>query len=225
MCEENLELFKQAVRDSLSNKLIRELNAEAFEPRMTRHSTKIIKKVYNTGCKPSEAIALYKKRKIIAILAAAAIIVSTACTTVIHRYEIKSFIVQIFDDHIELSSPNDSAGTGIIVFYTINTVPQGYILEQETESYAEVYRKWINNEKVIIFEQLPLNTGYYNIDSEEGSTDVLYYETKEIIRHSNGDEEKYIWNDGIYFFSVTVIGSSEIDFYDLFDGIAVKEEK
>ena len=220
MYENDLELFKQAINEGLSNKLDRIVNSYSGEIACSeRHKLAMRTIVYGKVDEAPERKKLPMKR-IIAIIVAAALLL-TSCG-IIFRNQIR----EIFRDlYVRLTYGEDaSSGRLIDDIYMLTYVPEGYSLEREIIDPTFVQYKYVNEENgYIVFEQCDVNSSSFVVDSEEGYSKVLELEKYDVYYRYNAEQNIYLLNDGKYFLwinSSTELSAEEIT--QMIEGITIK---
>lgn len=202
----NLELFKQALSEGLSNRIDKELEScTAKVSPSLRHKLAmraILRgKAYNT--KPLSPRA----RKIIAILVAAALLL-TSCA-VIYRDEIRGFIEEV-TEHFTKLSPSDDAtvGEAIEEYYEFSYVPEGYVLDR-TMTNPMLNKSIFHNSTgdIIIIDQCVLNNLRIFVDSEN-QIQIFTIDSYDIYYTLSEGHHVYLYSDGKY--AITIEADQEI---------------
>lgn len=201
---EERALFSQALREGLARKFEAEL---AQCPETIQCSEEHLRKMNEIIEGHARAARLARlKRRIVAAMVAAALLVLTACTAYAYRGEIKEIFVKMREAYIKLFY--DEAGSEsddeITVHYTLGYVPEGYELVNEIRGMSVGKYTWSDeNGNSIIFEQLVWDGTIYTIDSETGETTMIVCGTTEVYYRIT-QIHTYIWNDGTYSFKLSV---------------------
>lgn len=196
MKKNNLELFKQALSEGLSNRIDQELEActakvsPSLKHRLAMRAI-LRGKAYNT--KPLSPRA----RKVIAILVAAALLL-TSCA-VIYRDEIRGFIEEVSEHFTKLShSDETNDGEMIEEIYEFTYLPEGYVLERTMSNPLLNKAIYCNsNGDRIIIEQSELSNSRFFVDNEDCVL-ILSVDTYDVYHVLSGDFYTYLWNDGKY---------------------------
>ena len=219
MDNSNLELFKQAINEGLSNK-IDSITNSCSEEIVYSEKHKIAMRTIVHGKIGRKSATSLKVRRIIAILVAAALLL-TSCG-IIFRNEIR----EIFEDLFVKATYNDemSEGEKIDEVYTLTYLPQGYSLEKEKVVPLRVSYIFINgNDDIIKFEQRSLEGVHFNFDSESGYSKILEINKYDVYYRFTNTYHCYIWNDGTYSMRLnSSIPLSKTDIVLILDGIAKK---
>lgn len=219
MDKTNLELFKQALSEGLSNKI--DSIADSYTEEIVcseKHNLAMRAIVY--GKADAKRVWTPKMKRIIALLVAAALIL-TSCA-IIYRHEIREVIEKFF---VKLTySDNDSEGTAIEDVYELTYVPEGYYLEEE--SIITVNTRYIfsnSNGNEIQFDQCILDGTSFVVDIESGYNRIVDIQKYEIYYRYTDDSHHYIWNDGKYSMKIKSsekLSNAEIE--SILDGIIIK---
>lgn len=206
----NRILLKQAILDGMSQKYEEEmaLNEETADC-SKQHYVKMrrILKLHGTNVINMK----FKKRALIAILIAAALLLA-GCSVYVFREAIFDFIEEIYDDYIRVSYDEDRKGDEekIEHIYTAQYVPEGYELKRETSNSLIVYYMWESTAgETLSFEQYILLNTDFILDAEKGSTLIIEYNHLKIYCKQINNSYYYIWSDGTYAFSLAA--SAELD--------------
>ena len=167
----NLELFKQAISEGLSEKLDSVVNSYTNEIVCSeKHRLAMRTIVY--GKAEAKRTWSPRMKHIIAIIVAAALLL-TSCA-VIFRNEIREIIDEFFAKYVY--SGDETSMETIEEVYELTYLPEGYYFEDQ--SIRPIRIQWIyvdKNNNYIEFEQRILDRSDFTVDSESG-----YSEMKEI---------------------------------------------
>lgn len=219
MDKSNLELFKQALNEAVSNKFDK-MAAECTEEIVYSDKHKLAMRTIIYGKADTKRVWSPKMRRIIAILIAVALLL-TSCG-IIFRNEIREIFKEFF---VSLTYETDDMSEDMIEeVYTLSYVPEGYTLEKESATSVRVKYNYKNiSGETICFEQRTKVSSDYYIDSESGYSkieDIVNYEI--YYRNVNG-MNCYISNDGKYI--ITFITSEKLTTEHIIlmlDGITTK---
>lgn len=222
MDRNNVELFKQAINEGLSNKFDSVANGytekivcsekHGIAMRTIVYGKADTKKVWSPGMK-----------RLVAILVAIAILL-TSCG-IIFRNEIRDLIENVYEIFVTLTyTEEDSEGIKIKEIYDLTYVPEGYHLEENTTSPASVRYKFTNsNGDVIWFVQSVLDGTYFVIDVENGYTQIKDIQGYEVYYRNTKQSNIYIWNNGEYAIRIkSTVELSVDELILIIDGIIVK---
>ena len=219
MDKSNLELFKQALNEAVSNKFDK-MAAECTEEIVYSEKHKLAMRTIVYGKTDNKHVWSPKMKRIIAILIAVALLL-TSCG-IIFRNEIREVFEEFF---VKLTYDGDDESQQIIEeVFSLNYVPDGYFLEKEMIGKTFVRYEFKNkSEETLFFEQRALTRSSFVVDSESGYSkieDIVNYEI--YYRNVNG-MNCYISNDGKYI--ITFITSEKLTTEHIIlmlDGITTK---
>ena len=222
MDNSNLELFKQAINEGLSNK-IDSITNSCSEEIVYSEKHKLAMRIIVHGKIGRKSATSLKVRRIIAILVAAALLL-TSCG-IIFRNEIREIFEDIYDFFVAVSyTEEDSDGTTIEEVYKLGYLPEGYYLENSITRTLCIQYKFANESgDYLWFEQKLIDGTDFYVDSESGYTKILDVENYEVYYRNTDKKHFYIWNDGKYslkLFSNTEMTNNEILL--LIKGIVIK---
>ena len=197
MDKSNLELFKQAVNEGLSNKFDSIVQGCTEEITYSdRHKIAMQTLVY--GKTNNRRTLSPKMRRIIAILVAAALLL-TGCG-IIFRNEIRDIVEDIHDLFVSITyTDSDYEGKEIADIYELTYVPEGYSLNYTRTTPISVRYEYIDdNNNSLSFLQKALDGTYIIFDSEDGQINIEYIQDREIYCKYADNLYNYVWNDGKY---------------------------
>ena len=192
--DKNLELFKQAISEGLSNKFDNIAN-NCTEEIVCSEKHKLAMRTIVSGKIDAKRTPSPKARRIIAILVAAALLL-TSCG-IIFRDQIR----EIFEDLFVKVTYKDDLTEGEIIeeVYTLTYVPEGYELEEEKITPLRVNYNYSNkNGDTICFEQRIITNSNFVIDSEYGYSKIAQIEKFELYYRINDKYHIYVWRDENY---------------------------
>lgn len=194
MDKTNLELFKQALTEAVSNKFDN-MAAGYTEEIVCSEKHNLAMRTIVYGKTNTKHIWSPKMKRIIAILVAAALLL-TSCG-IIFRNEISEIFKEFFVK-ISYSEENNSNNT-VEEIYELNYVPDGYALKKENISPLSVVYKFVDIDgNIIRFEQYVLGRSDFVVDSESGYSKIIDVENYDVYYRYNDAYHSYIWNDSKY---------------------------
>ena len=198
MSKSNLELFKQAISEGLSNKIDSISNSYTEEIVYSEKHNLSMRTIVYGKIGTKQALSP-KMKRVIAIIVAAALLL-TSCGIIFHN-EIREIIEDFFAS-ITFSEGEYNTQT-IEDVYELTYLPKGYILEEEKLTSLRVSYKFINeNGEIIRFEQSILNGSDFVIDSESGYSKVEEINTYDVYYRYTNTYHFYIWNDDKYSYAL-----------------------
>ena len=219
MDKSNLELFKQALNEAVSNKFDK-MADECTEEIVYSERHKLAMRTIVYGKADTKRVWSPKMRRIIAILIAVALLL-TSCG-IIFRNEIREIFKEFF---VSLTYEGDEESNDTVkTIYRLGYVPDGYKLEKEYISNTVVkysYKK--PSGESIHFEQRILIFSDFVIDSESGYSKMQEIEKYEVYYRFTDKYHIYIWNNEKHSMSIkssTYLSNEEIIL--LIDGITTK---
>jgi len=219
MSKSNLELFKQILDDAVISQFD-ELAAACDEEIVTSEKHKLAMRTLIYGKSESRRLKRLTMNRIIAILVAAALLL-TGCGFVF-RHKIR----EVFEDlyvRVFCDSTDDSDKT-IKDVYALGYVPEGYVLEKEAVRKTLAKYEYANeNGETLCFEQRALAFSSFYVDSESGYSRIEEIEEREVYYRFTNKYHHYIcWVDDNF---VTIKSSIQLCYEEIvamLDGIETK---
>ena len=198
MDKSNLELFKQALNEAVSNKFDK-MADECTEEIVCSERHKLAMRTIIYGKADTKHIWSPRVKRIIAILVAAALIL-TSCG-IIFRNQIR----EIFEEfYVKLTyEGNEESNKNIDEVYVLGYVPEGYVLENEFLSTTYVKYKFMTSEgDVLYFEQRALTRSGFVVDSESGFSRIVEIEEFDVDYRFTNKFYHYVWNNETYTMTI-----------------------
>ena len=198
MDKSNLELFKQAISEGLSQKFDSVVNNYTDEI-VCSEKHKLAMRTIVYGKTDTKRTWSPRMKRIVAILIAAALLL-TSCG-IIFRNEIR----EIFEDFfVKLNYSSDETGFDKIEkVYKLGYLPEGYSLINEKTTTVRIQYKFKNeSDDYIWFEQRILEGSDYTVDSEDGASKIVEIEKYNVYYRYAETHHSYIWNDDKYSLSL-----------------------
>ena len=219
MDKSNLELFKQALNEAVSNKFDK-MADECTEEIVYSEKHKLAMRTIVYGKADTKRVWTPKMKRIIAILIAVALLL-TSCG-IIFRNEIREIFKDLF---VSLTYEGDDMSEDTIKeVYVLSYVPEGYKLEKESITPVRVRYEYENEDgEILFFEQRALTRSDYYIDSESGYSKTEEIEKYEVYYRPENHYHCYIWNDRKY--SMKLISNEKLSKDEIvlvIDGITTK---
>lgn len=198
MDKSNLDLFKQALNEAVSNKFDK-MAAECTEEIVYSEKHKLTMRTIMYGKVSTKRALPPKTKRAIAILIAVALLL-TSCA-IIFRNEIREVFKEFF---VSLTyEGGEEADETIKEVYSLGYVPDGYTLEMQEITPLRAQYKYSNqNGDSIHFEQRALTYSDYYIDSESGYSKIEEIEEYDVYYRFTGTNHLYVWNMGNYYTSI-----------------------
>lgn len=219
MYKTNLELFKQALNEAVSNKFDN-MAASCTEEIACSEKHNLAMRAIVYGKTDTKRVWSPRMKRIIAILVAAALLL-TSCG-IIFRNEIREIFEEFF---VRLTYSDDNVdGNTIDEIYVLTYLPEGYNLEKEIISNTLINYVYVNpNGYKVYFEQRVLDGSYFFADSESGYSKIVDIEEYEVYCRYNSHNYIYIWNNDKYLFSIMSNQKiSNEDIVLIIDGITIR---
>lgn len=194
MEKSNLDLFRQAINEGLSNRFDNVANSYT-EKIICSEKHNLAMRTIIYGKADRQRVWSPRIKCIIAILVAAAILL-TSCG-VIFRNEIREVFEKFF---VNLTySSDDTSGSTIEKIYELSYLPEGYYLTENTVTDVSVMYIFLDTSgNSLYFEQHILDGSYFLIDSESGYSKVVEIQGYEVYHKSTKKYFTYLLNDGKY---------------------------
>lgn len=219
MNKKDLELFRQAIDEGISNRFDK-LAAACTEEIVCSEKHNLAMRAIIYGKADTKRTWSPRMKRIVAILVAAALLL-TSCG-IIFRNEIGEVFEELF---VKLSfDSDDDYNKTIEEIYVLTYLPEGYALEKENISNTVVTYIFVNstNDR-LFFEQRVINGSDFIIDNESGYSIIQEIEKYKVYYRFTGETHIYIWNDEKYSMSIkSSVQLSNEDIILLFNGITIQ---
>ena len=223
MNDTNRELFKKALSDALSQKYGAEISECGEDTACSqKHYVKMQKIVGGDIYKTKRR---FSKKALIAIIIAAALLLTGCAAAYVYRNEIGDFIEEIYDTHIKLTYGGEQNFAGEIQEqYELTYVPSGYEKTSEKVTRVYIFYKYENEDKKALnFRQEPVGGIILGFNAEGGHTTVFICGDTEVYCRIFDTTFHYVWSDGKYIFSIDSYEFlDETEIAKIIENIAVK---
>ncbi len=169
----------------------------------------------------------YTVRRTFVLIAAAVLLLLTACAAYIYRDDIKGLFVECLNDHDKVCAEKAAEGFDAKFLedvYYLTYVPEGYeLVESEINSMKTYYKYSKGNESTIIYTQKStLANEYINKKNAKGifarnvPYDIYYLQTNQL--------HCYVWYDGDFYNELIfnkAISDNELE--NIINGITAKK--
>lgn len=218
MDKNNLEVFKQAISEGLSQKLDSVVDS-CTEKIVCSERHKLAMRTIVYGKVDTKRTLSPKMRRIIAILVAAALIL-TSCG-IIFRNEIREIFEEFF---VKITCSNSEDGQVVEEVYQLGYLPEGYTLEKENIYDLCVTYKFTNeNGDYIWFEQKLLDGTDFVVDNEDGYSQINEISNYEIYYRYANNNHVYVWNDYKYsMFIRSNLKLSTSELISILEGLTIR---
>lgn len=220
------ELFKKALSEAMAQKYDEEL-AECEENAICsqKHYDKMQKIIGRNICRQKKRLT---KKSLIAIIVAAALLLTGCTAAYIYRDEIRDFVEEIYEEFIKLTYDDEEQNPvgGIKEQYELTYVPEGYEKTNEKITSLYIYYEYENGEgEKITFRQNALDGTNYGVDNEDGYTTIFAYGEINIYCRTLNSTHHYIWNDGKYALSIdSTVLITENEFVKIIENVTTKSK-
>ena len=199
MDNRDLELFKQAISEGLSNKLDKTANSYDEEI-VCSEKHKLAMRTIVYGETPAKKQWSPGKKRAVAILVAAALLL-TSCG-IIFRNEIREIFEEFFASVTFYG--DESNPTTLEEIYILSYIPDGYALDKEITSPVCVQYTFVDeNSNIIKFEQRNLSDTSFVLDSESGYSKIIDIEEYNVYYRYTAKNNCYVWTDEKYSLTIT----------------------
>lgn len=221
MDKNNLELFKQAVSEGLSQKLDSIVDSCTEEIVCSKRHELAMRTIVR-GKVDNKRTLSPKMRRIIAILVAAALIL-TSCG-IIFRNEIREIFEDICDFFVAVTYTEESFNDTVIdEVYELGYLPDGYFLDDKAVSHTTAKFNYTNRQGDLIkFEQRVLDGSDLTIDSESGYSKIVEVQEHNVYYRYTDKHYNYIWNDKYTFQIKSNLRLPAEEIVLILDGLKVK---
>lgn len=218
MDKRDLELFKQAISEGLSEKLDSVVN-NCTEKIVCSDRHELAMRTIVYGKADTKRTWSPRARRLIAILIAAALLL-TSCA-VIFRNEIREIINEFF---VQLTYPNAEEGETIEEVYELSYLPEGYYLNVENIRPMRVQYEFTNESgDCICFEQKLKDGTSFVFDSERGYSQISEIQDYAVYYRNVNAKHVYVWDNGKYAVSLTSnVELSNEEIVSILCGIVIK---
>lgn len=198
MDKSNLELFKQAISEGLSEKFDSVVDS-CTEEIVCSDRHKLAMRTIIYGKADTKKSLSPKMKRIIAIIVAAALLL-TSCA-VIFRNEIREVIEEFF---VKLTYSGDGMGSDTIEeVYELTYLPEGYYLIDKNVRPLRIKWEYTNEDNNMIkFEQRILNRSDFHVDSESGYSQIKEIKEYGVYYRFTEEYHNYLWNNNMYTFNL-----------------------
>ena len=198
MDKTNLELFKQALTEAVSNKFDN-IAANCTEEIACSEKHNLAMRAIVYGKTDTKRVWSPRMKRIIAILVAAALLL-TSCG-IIFRNEIREVFKELF---ASITFEGDELNVSTIEeVYELGYLPDGYYLKEEKIVQLRVSYTFVNNNgNYIIFEQRTMDGTDFTVDSEIGYSKILEVQKYDVYYRENAENNTFIWKTSKYSFII-----------------------
>ena len=203
MTETNLNLFKKALTEGLSNKIDLVTDGYTAEVKCTKKHTIAMRTILR-GKMPGEHIHTPRLKWVIAIALSVALIL-TGCA-IKFREKIAGFFTEIFGSTIEMTyADQENAKVNIDDPYEFTYVPDGYVLESSQTEALTLHRYiFVNSDMMyLICDQIAPGSSAMGVYNDNKTPEIYKIGEYEIYCKNYSGGSVYVWNNSGYTFMVT----------------------
>ncbi len=206
---EERELFRQALLEARLRKSQQMIDADTDEVQFSKKHLRKMQQIISAD-RSSLQFAFYsrKKKRILALLIAAAVLIIGSITVYANKDAIVQFVQKIFGDHIEVSYANQGNVDGIPEWieqeYTLTYLPDGYELVETISEASYILMEWEGARgEYIRFEQRTMDGSLFVQDNEHSDSDVIKLAAYSVYcTYSWPESNCYMWTDGRYVYQI-----------------------
>ena len=223
------ELFQKALLEAMVNKYDKEMADCTEDARCSNEHFEKVSKIIGVNVSKTREYKKMSKRTVVALILAAALLLSSCIAVYAYRNEIRGFVEKIYEKYIAVSfedGDNSQDNTGeISKVYTLSYLPDGYIVTNEKITPLSIFYEFKNNDSLVMtFTQQNLRSAQFWLDVEHGESVVIATEGLDLYCRVIDNSYHYIWNDGEYAMLLT----SDVEFsqdvlLQIIEGVIVKE--
>lgn len=198
MLKNDARLFGEAIFEGLSIKFEQELANSTESALCSETHEASILEIIATAKAIEQRIS---KKRLIAILVAAALLLFVGCTAFVYRNQIGSFVEHIYEEYVNVELPDGGEDpiTEIEHAYTLSYVPEGYVLTDEVIKSVMVRYIYENEAgEQIIFDQRPNSGISIGVDYSGENAEVLEYNGVEIYLRATDKKKHFVWSNEDY---------------------------
>lgn len=221
MEKNNLDLFKQAINEGLSNKFDGVASSCTCEIACSEKH-KLAMRTIMYGKTSEKRAWMPNTKRIVAVIVASAMLFLNCGILFLNK--IGDTIKYIDGSFINLTPFGDKITSPLFKdVYKLSYVPEGYILKNISSTLVSVTYEYSNQEKVLFFEQMALGSSIYVDNKTEGEKFVSNISGLDIYYKDTLNYNIYCWNDGKYAYQI--LSSEELtpdDITKIIAGLSLK---
>ena len=221
MRKKDVKMFGDAIAEGMSIRYEREMASNAESAMCSEEHKAAILEIVAIGHTIEQRMG---RRRLLAILVAAALLLLAGCTAFVYRNKIGSFVENVFDEYVNVDLPDsdNNSLTKIEHVYTLSYVPEGYVLIDQVADEVSVYYLYSNAQgNNLTYNQYPLGSST-SIGIHNGGEDatVIKHNNREIYVRNTKKGIKYVWVDDNYLFTIAISQSiDDEELIKILDGI------
>ena len=195
------ELFRKALLEGMWNSYCLGLANELDVRKCSKNHFLEMCKITGVSNKQIKTTRKISKRTVIALLLAAALLLLVGCAVYIHRYEIKGFWIELYEDKTEIHGGSENADLAF-EYCAVTYIPAGYELVSHEQTPVSQRIIWGDTNGQVIFEQLWSGNLLAVLDKENSVTNSIQIQDTVIYYSEYPTGYLYIWNEGFDLFKL-----------------------
>ena len=220
MRKKDVKTFGDAIAEGLSIRYEREMAGNAESAMCSDEHKAAMLEIVAIGHTIEQRMG---RRRLLAILVAAALLLLAGCTAFVYRNEIGSFVENVFDEYVNVDLPDsdNNSLTKIEHVYTLSYVPEGYVLTEESIVDIGVMYIYTNEfSEQIVFDQSISDFSNVGIHNDGGEATVFKHNNREIYIRNTEKLKHIVWVERGYVITVTIPQSiDDEEVIKILDGI------
>lgn len=220
MRKKEVKTFGDAIAEGLSIRYEREMAGNAESAMCSDEHKAAMLEIVVVGHTIEQRMG---RRRLLAILVAAAILLLAGCTAFVYRNKIGSFVENVFDEYVNVDLPDsdNNSLTKIEHVYTLSYVPEGYVLTEESIVDIGVMYIFTNEfSEQIVFDQSISDFSNVGIHNDGGEATVFKHNNREIYIRNTEKLKHIVWVERGYVITVTIPQSiDDEEVIKILDGI------
>ena len=188
-----------------------------------------VSKIIGVNVSKTREYKKMSKRTVVALILAAALLLSSCIAVYAYRNEIRGFVEKIYEKYIAVSFEDGNNlqdnNSEISKVYTLSYLPDGYIVTNEKITPLSTFYELENNDGLAMtFTQKNPRNAQFWLDVEHGESVEIATENFDIYCRAIDDSYHYIWNDGEYAMLLTSdVELPQEELLQIIEGVTVKE--
>ena len=221
MRKKDVKTFGDAIVEGLSIRYEREMAGNAESAMCSDEHKAAMLEIVAVGHTIEQRMG---RRRLLAILVAAALLLLAGCTAFVYRNKIGSFVENVFDEYVNVDLPDsdNNSLTKIEHVYTLSYVPEGYVLIDQVADEVSVYYLYSNAQgNNLTYNQYPLGLSIsIGIHNDGGEATVFKHNNREIYIRNTEKLKHIVWVERGYVITVTIPQSiDDEELIKILDGI------
>ena len=162
-------------------------------------------------------------KKLIIVLIAAAVLISSIITAYAFREPIKAFFMKNRDTHSLYEYPTEKPSPITSGIFQPTWLPEGYSQSDYSESKTFVQTTWVNGTSVIVLKQKMLSGGG-SVDTENSDYEVVAVNGQNYYCISKNGIHDIIWRNDLYAFTLWCYGTEREDALKIATSLKVEKD-